>query len=151
MTMGANTSGATPTLIPTKPWRASMGECTLGEVPNHEETTDPLGWDRQPAFPEPPVGRLWMDMLGLGPLTQVHRQSLLITGVTLSGWRPPTPSQTGPQFCPKECTTTTEVAVRCCRVRLRHARSRTQADRREVVDGNAPSRRQCRVEGQAVR
>src|ERR1035437_4598634 len=66
-------------------------------------------------------------------------------------WQPPTPSQTGPQFCPKECTMTTEVAVRCCRVRLRHPRSRTQADRREVVDGNAPSRRQCRVEGQAVR
>src|ERR1035437_6261059 len=59
-----------------------MGECTLGEVPNHDEITDPLGWDRQSAFPEPPVGRLWMDMLGLGPLTQVHRQSLLITGVT---------------------------------------------------------------------
>lgn len=46
------------------------------EVPNHDEAADPLGRYRQLALPEPPVGRLWMDMLGLGPLSQVHYWSL---------------------------------------------------------------------------
>ena len=43
-----------------------------GEVPHHDEPTHPLCGYRQPALPEPPIGGLGMDALGLSPLSSAH-------------------------------------------------------------------------------